>query len=212
MTRRNALTLNPSPKWRGIFQTQLLPSPLGEGAGVRAYRLLFGLFLIALLYTPPAYAQTIAPTPPAIPSTAASPAIPVTADQVNAVAHNLYCPVCENTPLDVCPTDACVRWRAQIGDLLGQGDNEQQIDQYFIDHFGMRTVGIPTDSTSRLLTVGVPFALILIAGVLILWQLSRWYRLRGLLVPAESETPPDEPNPETDEYRARIESELRDNR
>ena len=33
--------------------------------------------------------------------------IPVTDDQVNAIAHDLYCPVCENTPLDVCGTQAC---------------------------------------------------------------------------------------------------------
>ena len=32
---------------------------------------------------------------------------PVTDDEVNEVARDLYCPVCENTPLDVCPTQAC---------------------------------------------------------------------------------------------------------
>jgi cytochrome c-type biogenesis protein CcmH len=29
-----------------------------------------------------------------------------TDDEVNAIAKQLFCPVCENTPLDVCPTDA----------------------------------------------------------------------------------------------------------
>ena len=32
---------------------------------------------------------------------------PPTDDDVNAVAKQLYCPVCENTPIDVCPTQAC---------------------------------------------------------------------------------------------------------
>jgi len=174
-------------------------------------RLFLSLFLIGLVYTPPAHGQTIAPTPvPATLPTAAPPTVPVTADQVNAIAHNLYCPVCENTPLDVCPTEACARWRAQISDLIGQGQDEQQIDQYFIDHFGMRTVGVPTDATSRLLTVGVPFGLILIAGMLIFWQLWRWYRARGELISAgEAEAPPTEPAHEPDEYRTRIEAELR---
>ena len=31
---------------------------------------------------------------------------PPTDDEVNAVAKQLFCPVCENTPLDVCPTQA----------------------------------------------------------------------------------------------------------
>ncbi|MFN3309334.1 MAG: hypothetical protein ACK44E_09010, partial [Anaerolineales bacterium] len=28
-------------------------------------------------------------------------------DEVNAIAKYLYCPVCENVPLDVCGTQAC---------------------------------------------------------------------------------------------------------
>ncbi len=32
-------------------------------------------------------------------------------DEVNAVARRLFCPVGENTPLDVCPTEACQQWR-----------------------------------------------------------------------------------------------------
>jgi len=47
--------------------------------------------------------------------------VPVTDNQVNAVAHELYCPVCENIPLDVCPTQACAQWRELIRQQLGQG-------------------------------------------------------------------------------------------
>ena len=34
----------------------------------------------------------------------------VTDDQVNEIAREVYCPVCENTPLDVCDTQACADW------------------------------------------------------------------------------------------------------
>ena len=47
-----------------------------------------------------------------------------TDDDVNAVAKKLYCPVCPNTPLDVCETQACEDWRAQIRDQLAAGWNE----------------------------------------------------------------------------------------
>ena len=40
----------------------------------------------------------------------------ITDDQVNAVAKQLYCPVCENIPLDVCPTQACAEWRELMRD------------------------------------------------------------------------------------------------
>ncbi|MFN2293577.1 MAG: cytochrome c-type biogenesis protein CcmH, partial [Candidatus Promineifilaceae bacterium] len=38
----------------------------------------------------------------------------VTDDEVNEVARDVYCPVCENTPLDVCQTQACADWRELI--------------------------------------------------------------------------------------------------
>ncbi len=45
-----------------------------------------------------------------------------TADEVNRIAKGLYCPVCPNTPLDVCETRACEDWRALIRDKLAAGE------------------------------------------------------------------------------------------
>ena len=72
---------------------------------------LFILFAIALGFqfvaqpAPRAFAQS--PTP--------------SDDDVNRIAHQLYCPVCENVPLDVCGTQACAQWRELIREKLGQG-------------------------------------------------------------------------------------------
>src|SRR3989337_2788066 len=57
-------------------------------------------------------------------------------DQVNAIAKQLYCPVCPNTPLDVCETKACEDWRAQIRAQLSQGWDEQQVIDYFVAQYG----------------------------------------------------------------------------
>jgi cytochrome c-type biogenesis protein CcmH len=166
-----------------------------------------------LLYTPAtatvSHAQSAPHITPAPVATFASTPIPISDDQVNAVARNLYCPVCENTPLEVCPTDACARWREQVRELLGQGETETQVRQYFIDHFGMRTVGTPTDPTSVLLTTGLPFGLILIAALLIVWQFLRWYRARPKLVTDIEPAPDDANSIAPDDYQARIEAELR---
>ena len=61
----------------------------------------------------------------------ATPVVP-SDDQVNAIAKQLYCPVCENIPLDVCPTQACEEWRALIKELLAEGKSEQEIKDYFV--------------------------------------------------------------------------------
>ena len=50
-----------------------------------------------------------------------------TDDDVNAIAKQLYCPVCENIPLDACGTQACEQWRGIIRDRLAEGWTEEQI-------------------------------------------------------------------------------------
>ena len=64
-------------------------------------------------------------------------------DEVNAIARQLYCPVCENIPLDVCPTPACAQWRALIREKLAEGWSEEQIKQYFADQYGTRVLAEP---------------------------------------------------------------------
>src|SRR4030042_6059298 len=54
-------------------------------------------------------------------------------DEVNAIAKQMYCPVCENTPLDVCPTQACAEWRGLIREKLTIGGREGQIKKHFLE-------------------------------------------------------------------------------
>lgn len=64
-------------------------------------------------------------------------------DQVNAIAKELYCPVCENIPLDVCPTQACAQWRALIKEKIIAGWSKDEIKQYFVDQYGDRVLAQP---------------------------------------------------------------------
>ena len=48
-------------------------------------------------------------------------------DDVNEVARQLYCPVCENIPLDTCGTAACEQWRGIIRDKLAEGWTADEI-------------------------------------------------------------------------------------
>lgn len=66
-----------------------------------------------------------------------------TDNDVNAVARKLYCPVCPNTPLDVCATKACQDWRAQIRDELAAGWSEQEVLDYFVAQYGERVLAEP---------------------------------------------------------------------
>jgi len=64
-------------------------------------------------------------------------------DQVNALAKEMYCPVCENTPLDVCPTQSCAQWRDLIRQKMQIGWSDQQIKDYFVAQYGDRVLSEP---------------------------------------------------------------------
>lgn len=127
---------------------------------------------------------------------------PVTDDDVNRVSKGLYCPVCENVPLEVCPTEACQRWREQVRELLACGASDQEVREYFVARFGQVAVGTPTDPTLQFFTIALPLLLIGVFGVLIALTLWRW-RAKG----AESTVTPELPKSD-DPYRASIEREL----
>jgi cytochrome c-type biogenesis protein CcmH len=67
----------------------------------------------------------------------------VTDDEVNTIAKQLYCPVCENVPLDVCGTKACADWRDEIRLMLNEGRSEGEIMTYFADRYGRRVLATP---------------------------------------------------------------------
>ena len=129
---------------------------------------------------------------------------PPTDDDVNAIAKQLYCPVCENIPLDVCGTQACAQWRDLIREKLSQGWNEQQIKEYFVAQYGDRVLASPPARGLNWLVYIVP-PLAILVGVFILYQAFRAWRK-----PTSAETEPGaDPVPAPDdEYVARLEEEL----
>ncbi len=127
-----------------------------------------------------------------------------TDDEVNAIARQLYCPVCENTPLDVCPTEACRQWRELIRTQLGQGWSEDQIKQYFVTNYGARVLSEPPRTGMNWVVYILPPILILAGAFVLFRALRAWTR------PTKAGSAPSpEAGPPADEYVARLEEELR---
>ncbi len=140
----------------------------------------------------------------------ANPTPVITDDQVNAVAKQLYCPVCENTPLDVCPTQACAQWRELIRQKLGEGWSEQQIKDYFAQQYGIRVLGTPPAQGLVSVLYVLPYVAI-VAGVYVLYRVLKTLR-RTSSAPASQnqEMPAPSGSPaETDQYIQKLEEELR---
>jgi len=143
-----------------------------------------------------------------------TPPAPVTDNDINRVAHQLYCPVCENTPLDVCPTQACAQWRATIGDKLAAGWSDQQILDYFVAQYGERVLARPSTHGLNVLVWVIPPLLVLGVGA-VLWRFLRQVRPvpKGPVpkgpVPQGPSPMAVPPGPGGDEYADRLEQELR---
>jgi cytochrome c-type biogenesis protein CcmH len=142
---------------------------------------------------------------------------PVTDDEVNAVAKEIYCPVCESTPLDVCPTLACADWRDLIRTQLSEGASREEIFDYFAAQYGDGVLANPPRRGLSLIMLWVlPLAGILL-GLLLFARLLRGLRGAAPASPvaaAPRPTPKPAPaatapgNPPLDDYIARVEREV----
>ena len=138
-------------------------------------------------------------------------AVPVSAqgptptdDEVNQVAKQLYCPVCESTPLDVCPTEACRQWRELIRTMLAEGKSETEIKQYFVEHYGARVLAEPPN---RLVTYLVPAIVILLGALMLFRGFQMW--MRPSPAKADLKEVEREAQPPQDPYVAKLEEELK---
>jgi cytochrome c-type biogenesis protein CcmH len=126
-----------------------------------------------------------------------------TDDEVNRIAKQLYCPVCESTPLDVCPTEACRQWRDLIRTMLAEGKSEEEIKQYFVTQYGARVLAEPPN---RLVTYLVPAVAILLGALLLFRGFQMWMKPSRVSADVEEE---QELKPAQDPYIARLEEELK---
>jgi cytochrome c-type biogenesis protein CcmH len=131
-----------------------------------------------------------------------------TDDEVNAIAKQLYCPVCENTPLDVCPTEACRQWRELIRDQLAEGKTEAEIKQYFVANYGERVLAEPTRTGFNWLLYIIPPVLILAGAVMLFNAFRAWTKPKSTEAGA-GQVKEAGTSSSDDEYVKRLEEELK---
>ena len=129
----------------------------------------------------------------------------ITDDQVNEVAGEMFCPTCENTPLDVCPTQTCADWRELIRQQLGAGKSKSEIHLYFADQFGDHVLANPPRRGFDWLIWLLPVLFVVVGGLAIFRYMS------GIRIaePVASMPASPPPAPQNDTYTDQIEQELR---
>lgn len=117
------------------------------------------LLLCLALIVPAAQAQE-APTP--------------TLDQIQTVARELYCPLCNGVRLDNCELQACVQMRQVIAERLTAGASKEQIKQEFVAQYGPIVLGEPPREGLNWLIWALPVVALIAGAVWLLWTLRGW--------------------------------------
>jgi len=122
-------------------------------------------------------------------------------DEVNTVAGTLFCPVCENIPLDACGTQACIQWRELIREQLAQGWTSAEIQDYFVERYGEQVLAEPPLHGFSGMIYWLPLVMVLVSiGLLTQKLLARHMK---------PVTQPMDDVPEITPYVERMEDELK---
>ena len=126
----------------------------------------------------------------------------VTQDEVYDIAAKMYCPICENEPLDECYNVTCMQWKSEIRERLADGQTEDDIISYFVTNYGQHVVGIPQDPLLRLISYVPIIAGVIIAAVIGFMTFSRWQQAPAKRSPATASID------NSSDYRSQIERDL----
>lgn len=100
-----------------------------------------------------------------------------TLDQrVQAVASQIKCPVCQGESIADSPSDLARQMRSQVRQQLQEGKSEQEVLNYFRDHYGEDIIWSPQSQGFALLSWLVPLILVLGGCGLIYLTLRDWKR------------------------------------
>jgi cytochrome c-type biogenesis protein CcmH len=145
----------------------------------------------------PVWAQASAP-PVVVPEN-------ITADQVNDVARELWCPLCSGVRLDACELKACDQMKEVIAIKLGEGEDVESIKTYFIEQYGPQVLGEPPRSGFNLLAWILPVVGVVVGGFFF-WRMTSRMVVRPPDHP--SGTTANRPSTSDDDYDRKLEEEL----
>ncbi len=66
-----------------------------------------------------------------------------TPNEINDIAKDLWCPLCNGVRLDNCELQACIQMKEVIAQKLAAGESREQIKAYFVQQYGDVVLGAP---------------------------------------------------------------------
>jgi len=171
-----------------------MASPL-TASTIRAFSTTLRIFL-------PAICLLIICIGSSTPLSAQSESTSITADEVNTVARDLWCPLCGGRlRLDSCELKACAQMREVIEIKLAEGEDAKSIQDYFLEQYGPQVLGEPPRQGFNWLAWILPLVTVAGGGIFL------WLRLQQMAGPPPVATA-RVAGPEHDERERRLDEEL----
>jgi cytochrome c-type biogenesis protein CcmH len=139
----------------------------------------------------------------ALPALAQTP----TPNEINEVAKNLWCPLCNGVRLDNCELQACIQMKEVIAQKLAAGESQEQIRTYFVQQYGDVVLGAPsTQGFNRLAWILPVLAAAVGLGWLVYFVRSMTRKRPASAAPAAQQAPSSQEA--QDDYLRRVDDEL----
>lgn len=139
-----------------------------------------------------------------------------TIEEINAVARELWCPLCNGVRLDTCELRACEQMRDTIREKLAAGESKEAIKAYFIEKYGEIVLGEPPRRGFNWLPWVLPFAALMLGAAYLIHVGRVWtararpvsvaMRADAIDAPAANHKPGGK---DDDEYLKRVDEELK---
>jgi cytochrome c-type biogenesis protein CcmH len=136
-----------------------------------------------------------------------------TPNEINEIARDLWCPLCNGVRLDNCDLQACIQMREVIVEKLMAGESKEQIKAYFVTQYGDVVLGQPSREGFNLVAWVFPILAAVVGLGWLIYLVTTWRKRQTAssgAVPTATETrPASRPASENDDYLKRVERDLK---
>ena len=98
--------------------------------------------------------------------------------EIDAVAKELWCPLCNGVRLDNCELQACIQMREVIAQKLAAGESKEQIKAYFVQQYGDVVLGTPSREGFNLVVWIFPILAVMVGLGWLAYLVTTWRKRR----------------------------------
>ena len=132
-----------------------------------------------------------------------------TPNQINEIARDLWCPLCNGVRLDNCDLQACIQMREVISEKMMAGESKEQIKAYFVTQYGDVVLGQPSREGFNLVVWIFPILAAVVGLGWVAYLVMTWRKRRSAVVATALSDATKPVTDDQDDYMKRVERDMK---